>query len=243
MKLDGRVALVTGGARRVGRAIVERLAADGCRVAIHYHQSAKTAETLVCDCRQTGADAAALRADLADPHAAAGLVQQVLDRWDRLDLLVNNASVFEPMSLDTFDVQRWQRDLNINLTAPMVVAHAARVPLTAAGGLVVNLCDAATSRPWPDYLSYIVSKGGLETLTRVLARAMAPRVRVAGIAPGVAAWPEDYDEAQKTRLTARIPLGRAGRVEDIAAAVHFLATEGDYTTGTILTIDGGRSVV
>jgi len=124
-----------------------------------------------------------------------------------------------------------------------VLAHAARDALRQARGRIVNLSDAATARFWPDHVAYIVSKAALDALTGVLARALAPEVNVVGVAPGVAAWPEHYDQATRDRLTARVPLQRAGGPEDIAAAVHFLLTEGDYITGVVLPVDGGRRLV
>jgi NAD(P)-dependent dehydrogenase (short-subunit alcohol dehydrogenase family) len=243
MELEGRVALVTGAARRVGRAIALRLAQAGCHVAVHYGRSEADARATEAQCRALGVDAEALPADLGDPAAAAHLVAAVQRRFARLDVLVNNASVFGRMTLASFDVARWEQTLRVNLTAPLVLAHAARAALEEAGGRIVNLCDAQTARPWPDHLAYSVSKGALETLTRVLARALAPRVNVVGIAPGVAAWPEHYDAATRARLTAKIPLQRAGSPEDIAAAVHFVLSAGDYITGAILPVDGGRQVV
>lgn len=243
MELEGRVALVTGAARRVGRAVATRLAEAGCHLAVHYRRSEADAGQTAATCREVGVQAERFRADLADPAAAAGLVPAVLQRFGRLDVLVNNASVFPRMSIEAFTLEEWDRTLRINLTAPMVLAHAARAALESAGGRVVNLCDAATQRPWPDHLAYIVSKGALETLTRGLARALAPRVNVVGIAPGVAAWPENYDQATRERLTAKIPLGRVGTEKDVAAAVHFVLSAGDYITGAILPVDGGRHVV
>lgn len=243
MELEERVALVTGAARRVGRAIALRLARAGCHLALHYHASEEAAHDTAAECTRAGAPAECFRANLADPAAAASLVSAVLARFGRLDVLINNAAVFEPMPLEAFNLDDWERTLRVNLTAPLVLTHTARVALETAGGRVVNLCDAATARPWPEHLAYCVSKGALETLTRVLARALAPRVNVVGIAPGVAAWPEDYDAQTRQRLTARIPLQRAGVPEDIAAAVHFVLREGDYITGAILPVDGGRHLV
>lgn len=242
MELDGRVVLVTGGSRRIGRAIALRLAQAGCRLGVHYFERRDAAAETTAACRGVGPDADIFAADLADPAAAAGLVADVLSRFGRLDVLVNNASVFAPMDLESFSAEAWERTLRVNVTAPMVLAHAARAALCDADGRIVNLCDAATGRPWPDHLAYMVSKGALETLTRVLARALAPGVNVVGIAPGVAAWPEHYDGQTRTRLTARIPLRRAGTPEDIAAAVHFVLREGDYITGAIIPVDGGRHV-
>ncbi len=243
MDLENRVALVTGAARRVGRAIAVRLAQAGCRVAVHFHTSEQQARETRERCGQSGRPAEMFRADLADPLAARGLVDDVLHRFGRLDVLVNNAALFERMTIEQFDPAAWERTLRVNLTAPMVLTAAAAAALRAAGGRVVNLCDVAVRRAWPDHLAYIVSKGALETLTRALARALAPEVNVVGVAPGVAAWPEHYSAEIRARLTARIPLARPGSVEDIAAAVHFLLREGDYITGAILPVDGGRHVV
>ena len=243
MELTDRVALVTGAGRRVGRAIALRLAHAGCRVAVHYHSSAADAAATVAACRAAGPDAEAFEAELGDPAAAANLVPQVLGRFGRLDMLVNNASIFEPMTLEQFSLADWERTLRINLTAPAVLVHAARDALRSVRGRVINLCDASTSRAWPELLAYTVSKGALETLTRVLARALAPEVNVVGIAPGVAAWPDSYDQATRARLTSKIPLQRPGTPEDIAAAIHFVLAEGDYITGVVLPIDGGRGLV
>ncbi len=243
MDLEGRVALVTGAARRIGRAIALRLARAGCHVVVHYRRAAKAAAETAAACRAAGVRAEPLAADFAEPAAPAALVRTVLDRLGRLDVLVNNAAEFEPMDFDRFDPAVWERTLRVNLTAPAALIHAARPALREARGRVVNLCDAATARPWPDYLAYAVSKGGLETLTRVAARALAPEVNVVGIAVGVGAWPEDYNLELRRRLEDKIPLGRAGTEQEIAAAVHFVLRDGDYITGAILPVDGGRSIV
>lgn len=244
MDMSGRVALVTGAARRIGRAIAVRLARAGCRVAIHCHHSLDDAEDTAAECRRLAGDAAVFAADLSDAASCASLPPAVADHFGRLDILVNNASVFEPMELDAFDLAAWQRTLQVNVTAPMILTHAARAHLRAGHGRVVNLCDAAAAdRPWPTHVAYMTSKGALESLTGVLARAMAPEVNVVGVAVGVAAWPEDYDAATRERLTRRIPLRRAGTPRDVAAVVHFLLTEGDYISGAIIPVDGGRRLV
>lgn len=243
MDLEGRVALVTGAARRVGRAIAVRLARAGCQVAVHFRSSEKEALETLAQCGEAGRPAQLFRADLADASAARGLIADVLKRFGRLDVLVNNASVFESMTVDGFDLARWERTLRVNLTAPMVLTAVAADALRATRGRVINLCDAAVGRAWPGHLAYMASKGALETLTRALARSLAPDVNVVGVAPGVAAWPEDYSAETRARLTARIPLGRAGSPEDVASAVHFLLRDGDYITGAILPVDGGRHLV
>lgn len=242
MQLDGRVVLVTGGARRIGRAIAERLARAGCSIALHYRNAAADAGNVVAVCGDGGATAASFCADLADPEACQALVREVIARCGRLDVIVNNAAIFERMPIDEFDPSAWNRTLAVNLTAPLALVHAGRDELRRRRGCVVNLSDAATSRAWPDHLAYIVSKGALDTLTRVLARALAPEVNVVGIAPGVAAWPDDYSDERRAQLTAKIPLGRAGSAEEIAAAVEFVLRDGDYISGATLPIDGGRHV-
>ncbi|MBI5864550.1 MAG: SDR family oxidoreductase [Planctomycetes bacterium] len=240
MQLSGKTALVTGAGRRVGRAIALRLARAGCDVAVHFHKSQGAAERTAAECQAAGARASVFCADLADAEACRRLVREVVVHFGRFDILINNASIFEAQSLDEFSLEDWERHLRINLTAPMVLVYEARDALRQARGRVVNLCDAANAHPWPTHLAYVVSKGALDTLTQVLARALAPDVNVVGIAPGVADWPEMYDAATRARLLERIPLRRAGTPEDIAAAVHFVLAEGDYITGAILPIDGGR---
>lgn len=243
MQLKGRTALVTGAGKRVGRAIALRLAQAGCDVAVHFNRSATEAADTAEQCRKLGARAELFPADLSDHAAARALASAVIEKFSRLDILINNASVFEPQSLEDFSVEAWNRDFAVHVTAAMVLAHEARTALRAAGGRIINMCDAATRRPWHSHIGYSVSKGALETLTRVLARAFAPEVNVVGIAPGVADWPEQYDEALRAKLTERIPLKRAGTPEEIAGLVHFLLSEGDFITGAIIPIDGGRQLV
>ncbi len=242
MNLAGRVALITGAARRLGQAISLRLAESGVSMAVHHHTSSDEADATVRLCRERGVAAESFACDLADSVATAALVPSVLARFGRLDILINNASRFTPQRIDDFSVEEWNRTLAINTTAPMILAHAARAALRQNGGRIVNLCDAATSHPWPGHLAYIVSKGALDTLTMALARAMAPEVNVVGVAPGIAEFPPDYDAASRARLIERIPLKRAGTPEDIAASVHFLLEKGDFITGTIVNVDGGRSI-
>jgi NAD(P)-dependent dehydrogenase (short-subunit alcohol dehydrogenase family) len=242
MDLRGRVALVTGAARRVGRSIALRLAESGCDVAIHYRSSADEASATADECRAFGARAETLHADLADTASAPALVSDVHRTFGQLDVLINNAAVFNSMTLEEFSVEKWEQTLRVNLTAPMALAHAAAPLLREAGGEIINLCDVSTARPWPSHLAYAVSKGGLDTLTKVLARALAPEVRVAGVAVGVAAWPPAYNQERRERVLRRTPLGRAGTPGDVAAMVRYLLTEGDYITGAILALDGGRSI-
>lgn len=242
MPLHGKTALITGAAQRIGRAIAEQLAADGCDTAIHYHTSAAMAEETSRHCAAKGVRSATFRADLGDPQQVAGLVSAVVNRFGRLDFLVHNAAQYAPMSLESFDLTAWNRTMQINLTAAMQLAHAAADELRKRSGRIVNLSDAAVARARPDQLAYFASKAGLEALTRGLARSLAPQVTVNAVAPGIAAWPDAVDMAQRDRLTKRIPLRRAGTPDDVAAAVHFLLTAGGFITGAILPVDGGRQV-
>ena len=246
MQLDGTVALVTGGAKRVGRAIVLELARGGCDVGIHYHLSRTEAVQLATDVAGLGRSAITIHADLSDPTSWDGIVDAMVARFDRLDILINNAAIFpsgEADGVDAFDPALWERMNRINLLAPMALSRRARVHLAAgACGQIVNLCDAASDRPWPGHLGYCASKSALATLTKALARALAPAIRVNGVAPGIAAFPEDYDIETRRRLTDAVPLKREGSPEDVARAVRFLVEHGDYITGEIMAVDGGRSL-
>lgn len=240
MDLEGRVMLITGAARRIGRAIALRMADAGCALALHYHRSATEAEQTAEECRTRGSRVTLFSGDLSAVHTSATLVRDAVAAFGRLDGLICNAATFEPDQLASMTPETWQRTMDVNLRAPALLVQAAAPALREARGRVVMLCDAAAGRPMTDYLSYSVSKGGLETLVRVLARSLAPEVGVVGVAPGIAEWPEAMDAATRERLERRIPLQRAGKPEEVAALVHFLLREGDFITGAILPIDGGR---
>jgi len=244
---DGRTALVTGGAKRVGRAIALELAAAGFDVVVHCHTSEPQARQTARDIQSMGRRSDVVRGDLADPRAWSGVVEQAVAAMGRLDVLINNASVFLGESDDTlqaFDAESWMRIQRINLTAPTALCHYAEVFLRASGrGCVVNLCDIAAERPWPAHLAYCASKAGLVAVTKALARALAPDVRVNGVAPGIAVFPDQYDAKLRERLVARVPLAREGTPEEVARLIRYLVTDGAYITGQIIPIDGGRSLV
>lgn len=247
--MDGNesVALVTGGAKRVGRAIVLELACAGFDVAIHYRRSRQEAETVAASVRAAGRRSVTVQADLDEPTSWARIVGETVRGLGRLDVLVNNASAFltgRPDTIQEFDFAEVEDMLRTNLIAPMALSHHARPYLEASGlGKIVNLCDIAADRPVPSHLSYAVSKAGLAALTKGLARALAPRIQVNGVAPGIAVFPEEYAPDRRAELTARVPLRREGSPEEVAALVRFLVSSGDYVTGQIIAIDGGRSVV
>ena len=242
--LDGQVALVTGGARRVGAAIVRRLHAAGARVALHYRGSEADAEALEAELEAVRAGSAArVRRDLLEPNAAEALVAAVIERFGRLDVLVNNASIFYPRKIGRIEPRHWDELVGSNLRAPLFVAQAAAPHLKEARGVIVNITDIHAERPLKGFALYSVAKGGLAALTRSLALELAPEVRVNAVAPGAIAWPDDgkFDNAERQRIVATTPLGRIGTPADIAQAVHFLATA-PFVTGHTLAVDGGRSV-
>lgn len=246
MNLDRTVALVTGGARRVGRAIVLELARAGCDVAIHYRRSREQAEQLACEAVKRGRRAVTVRGDLHHPADWPEVIDRSVAGLGRLDLLINNASAFlteTPDTVEAFDHSVWERMLRTNLVAPMGLSHHAKHHLAAHGcGKIINLCDISAKRPWRDHLAYCASKAGLEALTRGLSRALAPTIQVNGIAPGIAVFPDSYSGELREKLTRRVPLGRPGTPEEVARVVRFLAEDGDYITGEIIRIDGGRSL-
>jgi len=235
------VALITGAARRVGRAIALELARAGCDIGLHYRGHEDDARRTADEIRALGRRVALLNADLEDPTAAARLPDRCAAELGGLQVVVNNAAGFDEMTLESFDVLRWNRVFAVNLTAPAILArHAA--PLIHAGGAIINLCDVLAQRPAPRYLAYCAAKAGLVNLTMALASALAPRIRVNGVSPGIAAWPEHYTEEQKKSLLARVPAQRAGTPDEVAAAVRFLALDAVYVTGIVLAVDGGREI-
>ncbi len=242
--LDGKVALVTGGAKRVGEAIVRRLHAAGARVALHYRGSEIDAARLEGELVAARAGSAVrLRRDLLEPNAAEALVAAVLERFGRLDLLVNNASIFYPGKIGGIEPRHWEELVGSNLRAPLFVSQAAAPHLRQARGAIVNITDIHAERPLKDFPVYSVAKAGLAALTRSLALELAPEVRVNAVAPGAIAWPEEgkFDRAERGRIVATTPLGRIGSPADVAQAVYFLATA-SFVTGQTVAVDGGRSI-
>lgn len=244
MRTSGqRVALVTGAARRVGRAIAVTLADAGFDVAFTYLSSAPEAQNLLEELRAKGRSGLAIRTDLTDPVAAVQTIgSQFLLSFDRLDALVNNASLYEPSGLGDTDVAQMRRLWSIHVESPLLLCRTFLPFLKSSHGHVVNMVDLLAQRPAPPYLAYAASKAGLWNLTLGLAAEMAPEVTVNGIAPGVVEWPKDFPEARKAEYLRRVPLGRAGTPQDVAAAVLFFCTSATYVTGQVLRLDGGRSI-
>jgi pteridine reductase len=238
-----RVALVTGGAKRVGKAIVERLAEAGFDVAFTYLSSEAEAAEFRASLESSGTNALAIKADLTHAQRATdGIAKVFAGRFDRLDVLVNSASLYEPAPLADADLAQSRRLMAIHFESPLLLCQAFAPLLRASKGHVVNMVDLLAERPWPKYLAYCASKAALWNLTLGLARELAPDVTVNGIAPGVVEWPEDYPEEERQIYLKRVPLSRAGSPRDVAETVHFLATAGNYITGQVIRLDGGRSI-
>ncbi|HEY7242229.1 MAG TPA: pteridine reductase [Burkholderiales bacterium] len=242
--LSGRAVLVTGGARRVGAAIVRRLHAAGANVLLHYRDSEGDAARLEAELNATRAKSAArVKAELLAPIAPRALVSAALQSFGRLDLVVNNASSFFPVDLGAIESSHWEELIGSNLRAPLFICQEAAPELAKREGAIVNIVDIHAERPLKGYPLYSIAKAGLAAMTRSLAVELAPRVRVNGVAPGAIAWPEDsqFDPAERDRIIATTPLARVGSPQDVAQAVHFLAAA-PYITGQIIAVDGGRSV-
>lgn len=241
MNLAGRIALVTGAAHRVGRAIALELARAGAHVVVHYHTAHAQAPATVAEIEALGVRAIAVRADLAQADELEALFAQAAAELGGLDVLVNSASRME--AGDVLDLSRaaWQYTLDVNLTAPFLCAqHAARLMRQRPDGqgVIVNLADGSALRPWAGYPAHTVSKAGLLALTQVLAKALAPHIRVNAVCPGPVEKPPAWDDAQWAAVAARTLLKRPGSGYDVARAVRFLI-ENDYITGETLVVDGG----
>jgi pteridine reductase len=243
--LAGKVALVTGGAQRIGAAIVRALHAQGMQVALHYRRSRVPAEALAAELNAARSGSVALfQAELLVNGRLERLVEKVLGQWGRLDVLVNNASSFYPTPIGSVTAEVWEELVGVNLKVPFLLCQAAAPHLRASRGCIVNLADIHGLRPLQDHVVYSVAKAGLVMLTRALARDLGPEVRVNAVAPGAILWPEGgLDEVTRQRILSRTALKRQGEPEDVARAVTYLTRDADYVTGQVLPVDGGRTVI
>lgn len=236
--LEGRVALVTGGGRRVGAAIARAFGAAGATVAVHHHGSVEGAAAVCDEIRAGGGAAATFRADLADPAACGALVDAVVERFGRLDHLIASAAVFERTPFEEVRPGDWERTMAINVRAPFLLAQRAAPALRAArGSIVVITCTSATA-PYAHFLPYVVSKGAAKQLMRTLALELAPEVRVNAVAPGTVLPPEQMSAEERQVLAERTLVGRLGGAEDVAGAVLYLV-RAEFVTGVEILVDGG----
>jgi pteridine reductase len=242
MELQHRVALVTGAGRRLGRSMAAALAGRGMTVAIHHHASSQGAYNLRQEILDSGGRAACFDADLTDAAAARSLPERVVQELGRLDVLVNSAAVMHRLSLEQTTPEQWDGILNLNLRAVFFCTQGAAPALRASRGKVINLADLAGLEPWSGFAAHSVSKAGVVMLTKVLALGLAPDVTVNAIAPGAVLVPDEYDAEERERLARATPLRRLGDPADVIAALLYLLEGGDFVTGEVLVVDGGRRI-
>jgi pteridine reductase len=240
MQLQGKVALVTGAGRRLGCAMARALADRGMSLAIHFHASAQGANALRDEIISTGGRAVCFEADLTDPDAARALPQRVVAELGTLDVLVNSAAVMHRLRFDETTPEQWNTILDLNLRSVFFCTQGAAPALRAAHGRVVNLADLAGLEPWPGFAAHSISKAGVIMLTKILALSLAPDVTVNAIAPGAVLVPEDYPVEERDRLARSTPLGRLGSPSDVVSTLLYLLEGGDFVTGQVLVVDGGR---
>ncbi len=244
MKSSRKTVLVTGSAARIGACIATQLHARDCDVLLHCNSNIEGATILAEQLNAQRANSAfVISADLSRAAGLEQLVEACKQRWDSLDVLVNNASRFYPTSVGETTAWQWDDLINSNLRGPYFLCQELLAPLHKAGGCIVNILDIHASRPMKNHAVYSIAKAGLQMMTLSLARELAPEIRVNGVAPGAILWPENEgDAATQQAILDRIALGRLGHPEDIARAVSYLALDAPYVTGQVLAVDGGRTL-
>jgi len=240
------VALITGSAHRLGACTARHLHQRGWNVLIHHRSRPDQAEELAGELNHMRSDSAhVLQADLTDPAAVENLAQQAIAAWDRLDALINNASVFYPTPTEEAGLDDWDTLMHSNLRGPFLLGRACLGELRSRQGSIVNMIDIYAERPLADHPLYCASKAGLAALTRSWAKDLAPEIRVNCVSPGAILWPENGEEMiadhQQTILD-KTPLHRTGNPDDIAGAITYLVCDAPFVTGQILSVDGGRSL-
>ena len=239
--MRGKVALVTGGARRVGKAIALALAERGADIVVHYNSGADEASQTASELRNLGVRVALEQGDLSDLIVAQALPQRAHDAFDRLDIVVNSAAMMQRTPIGEVSADAWDAMFALNLRAPFFVSQAAAPLLRERGGVIVNIADLAAFETWPAYVPHAITKAGIVQMTRGLAHALAPEIRVNAVAPGAVLLPDEWNDEPAKRLAATTPLGRLGSAEDVAQAVVYLC-EASYVTGEVLIVDGGRHI-
>lgn len=240
---DAKVVLVTGSAQRLGAATVREFHRRGWRVLIHCRHSRHAADALAAELNHMRIDSArVLVADLADHQQVLQLAVAAANSWGRLDALVNNASSFYPTPIGETTQAQWRDLFSSNAEAPFFLAQALTPALEKQQGCIINMVDIHASRPRAEHTIYCMAKAALLMMTKSLAKELAPRVRVNGVAPGAILWPEGANEAMQQKILEHIPMGHCGSPEDIARTIAFLVMEAPYVTGQIIAVDGGRSL-
>lgn len=245
IEMNDKVALVTGSARRIGRAIALELAGQGLNILVHYHRSdpAQVRDTLQ-EIKSLGVNAFAVRADLSQPEGVERLFNEFQERFDRLDIVVNNAAVFQQRNFLDVSLEDWDLTMALNLRAPFLITQRAALIMRenpAPGGTIINICDAGVDGPWTKYPHHGISKSGLWMLTQVSALSLAPAIRVNAIVPGPVLKTDrpDLTDDAWAKVAERIPLQRTGSAGDVARAVVYLCQE-DHISGALLHLTGGE---
>ena len=241
MKIDGSVMLVTGAGVRVGREIAIALSECKARVAVHYNSSKKEADETLAAIRAAGSDGELFQADLVDPGSADKLIGEVVAHFGSIDVLVNSAAVMQRTPFGEVTLAEWDAMFALNLRAPFFLSQAAAAAMGDRGGVIVNISDLAAFETWPAFIPHGITKAGVVQMTRALARALAPRVRVNAIAPGAVLLPDGWTQESEDHIVGTTPLRRLGSPKDVAEAVIYLI-QADYVTGTTLIVDGGRHI-
>lgn len=241
--LKGKKAVITGGARNMGRIISLELARLGADVAVGYYNSFREAEITVKEIQAFGVNSLSLKVDIRKAAEAEAFVESAVRGLGGIDFLINNAGFFQSADVDKVDRRMWYDSLAINLTGPFFCSQAAARHMKRQGeGKIVNIASLGGMRPWPKSIPYCSAKAGLIMLTQSLAVALAPEIQVNAVAPGMISLPDSYSEDIKERIVKRIPLKKTGRFEDIAKAVSFLLADSNFITGEVVTVDGGQNL-
>jgi pteridine reductase len=239
----GKVALVTGAARRIGKAIALALADRGAHVVITYNSSAVEAQATLAEIEALGVQGMALQGNITRKDQVDAFVQQAIARFGRIDILVNNASNYYPTPFDTLTEAQWDDLVGTNLKGTFLVSkHVGDEMLKVGSGKIINLADWAGFRPYKDYIPYCVAKAGVIALTKALAKTLAPHIQVNAVAPGPVMPPEEFSDSQRQAIIRATPLKRIGSPRDVAQTVVFLVEGSDFLTGAIIPVDGGRLI-
>ncbi|MDY6775318.1 MAG: SDR family oxidoreductase [Halobacteria archaeon] len=238
-ELDSKTALVTGSPKRVGKEIALALADEGADVGVHYRTSADAAEKTAEEIRQKGVESSVFQADLSEVEESETLVDDVADEFGGLDIVVNSASVFYETPFGEVDEDDWNHNIDVNLRAPFFVSQRAAEVIDE--GKIVNIAGVGGITPYPSYLPYSASKSGLISLTKGMAKELAPDISVNAVAPATVLSPPDRDEEEERRIAETIPVGSIGSPDDVSEAVVYLTSASEFVTGVVLPVDGGKT--
>ena len=242
--MKNKTVLITGAAKNIGAAIAKELHSCGMNVIVHYNNSEEEARELVKKLNGNRHDSAiSIKADLEKEDHYIPLVNAALNFKGRIDVLINNASAFYHTSLNNLNIKQWNELININLKAPLFISQLAAKSLGESKGCIINITDIHASNPLKNHTIYCISKAGLVTLTKSLAKELAPNIRVNGISPGAITWPNNMDNKTKENIINQTILKKKGNAEDIAKSIVFLINDADYITGQILNVDGGKTLL